>query len=157
MLTENAHERTDKIALSDVLKLKGNTVKKARKAKEEDISEIAIHLDCEHDVDSILHTIREIQADLEIAKEAAAPASAEPVGWQPISTYALVPRRGEYFPPHALCAHAEKKWIRMGRYEPGLKRWYYSGTNERSQWAQIEGDEPTHWMHLPNPPISIDT
>lgn len=56
-------------------------MKKTRKAREEDISEIAIHLDCEHDVDSILHTIREIQADLEIAKEAAAPSSAEPVAY----------------------------------------------------------------------------
>lgn len=72
--------------------------------------------------------------------------------WQDISTYDLVPRQGEYFPPHALCAHADKKWIRMGRYEPTLKRWYYSGTNERSQWSQVEGDEPTHWMPLPASP-----
>ena len=42
---------------------------------EDGISQIAIHLDCEHDADSILHIIREIQADLEIAKDAA-PASA---------------------------------------------------------------------------------
>jgi hypothetical protein len=33
------------------------------------VSSIAIHLDCEHDDDSILHTIREMQADFDIAKE----------------------------------------------------------------------------------------
>jgi hypothetical protein len=32
--------------------------------------------------------------------------------------------------------------MRMGRYEPTLKRWYYSGPNERSQWTQFEADEP---------------
>lgn len=33
------------------------------------IAQIAIHLDCEPDADSILHIIRETQADLEIAKD----------------------------------------------------------------------------------------
>jgi hypothetical protein len=53
-----------------------------------------------------------------------------------------------------LCGHSEKRWIRMGRYYGELKRWYYSGTNERSQWAQVEGDAPTHWMPLPAPPAT---
>lgn len=51
-----------------------------------------------------------------------------------------------------LCCHEEKKWIRFGQMFPGLNRWYYSGTNERSQWAQVEGDEPTHWQLIPELP-----
>ena len=68
-------------------------------------------------------------------------------GWRPIS---------EFEPSHpmqqVLCGHSEKKWIRFGFRETILKRWYYSGTNERSQWSQIEGDAPTHFMPLPTPP-----
>jgi len=70
--------------------------------------------------------------------------------WQPISTFTsdiLGP-----FTDFVFCGHADKKWIRMGRFYVTLKRWYYSGTNERSQWAQVEGDEPTHWQPLPKPP-----
>jgi hypothetical protein len=67
--------------------------------------------------------------------------------WRPIS---------EHKPTHSmhqiLCGHSEKKWIRFGFYETVLKRWYYSGTSERSQWAQVEGDEPTHFMAIPKPP-----
>jgi hypothetical protein len=49
-----------------------------------------------------------------------------------------------------LCCHREKRWIRFGRRFPGHgSRWYYSGTNERSQWAQTEGDEPTDYMPMP--------
>ena len=48
-----------------------------------------------------------------------------------------------------LCCHSEKRWIRFGRYYGEMKRWYYSGTNERSQWAQVEGDAPTHWQPIP--------
>jgi len=53
---------------------------------------------------------------------------------------------------HILCAHVERKWIRMGRWYPEVGKWYYSGTNERSQWAQVEGDAPTHWQYLPKLP-----
>ena len=51
-----------------------------------------------------------------------------------------------------LLAHASKKWIRFGKWYVQERCWYYSGTNERSQWAQVKGDAPTHWQHLPSPP-----
>ena len=52
-----------------------------------------------------------------------------------------------------ICGHETKKWIRFGRRYPEFQGcWYYSGTSERSQYAQIEGDEPTHWMPIPPPP-----
>jgi hypothetical protein len=72
--------------------------------------------------------------------------------WQPIEAYpygtkwALVNQ--------VLCANADKKWLRFGKFYPEVRRWYYSGTSERSQWAQVEGDAPTHWMPLPKPPPS---
>jgi hypothetical protein len=63
--------------------------------------------------------------------------------WTPIS---------EKMPPNhiqVICCHKEHKWIRFGRIYPEMgNRWYYSGTNERSQYAQTIGDEPTHWMHM---------
>lgn len=71
-------------------------------------------------------------------------------GWQDIGTYHAADKFVRV--QHILCGHEEKKWIRMGRYYPEMKRWYYSGTNERSQWAQVEGDAPTHWQPLPKPP-----
>ena len=74
--------------------------------------------------------------------------------WQDIST---APHSKELGRIQMLCAHAERGWIRMGRFYPEMNRWYYSGTNERSQWSQVEGDEPTHWMPLPAPPAAMDT
>jgi hypothetical protein len=70
--------------------------------------------------------------------------------WQPIEGY----EKEDKFviSRHILCGHSEEKWIRMGRWYPEFSKWYYSGTNERSQWAQVEGDAPTHWMPLPKPP-----
>ena len=66
--------------------------------------------------------------------------------WRPISEL-LDPKR------QLILGHSEKKWIRFGQQLPGHGcRWYYSGTNERSQWAQVEGDEPTHWMPMIVPP-----
>ncbi len=70
--------------------------------------------------------------------------------WQPISTapkdtYGVCG-------PSLILGHSEKKWIRFGRYYVQEGCWYYSGTNERSQYAQTRGDEPTHWMPLPEPP-----
>lgn len=76
--------------------------------------------------------------------------NAQGMTWQPIDTYHAADKFTKA--QHILLAHAEKRWIRMGRYYPEMKRWYYSGTNERSQWAQIEGDAPTHWMFLPAAP-----
>jgi hypothetical protein len=80
-------------------------------------------------------------------------AALEEGGWRPIETYHAADKFVKV--QHILCGHSEGKWIRMGRYYPEMKRWYYSGTNERSQWAQVEGDEPTHWMPLPKPPEAI--
>ncbi|WP_226998546.1 hypothetical protein [Tardibacter chloracetimidivorans] len=74
--------------------------------------------------------------------------------WRPIEEYQS-DHPGPY-QPHIFCAHDEKRWIRMGRYDVTLKRWYYSGTNERSQWAQVEGDAPTHFRPLPSPPKGPD-
>jgi len=68
--------------------------------------------------------------------------------WQPIAEF-----KPEHPMQQVLCGHSEKKWIRFGFRETVLKRWYYSGTNERSQWSQVEGDAPTHFMALPAPPI----
>ena len=54
---------------------------------------------------------------------------------------------------HILCCHSEKKWIRFGVYISSHGNWYYSGTNERSQFSQTLGDEPTHWMEIPKLPL----
>lgn len=88
---------------------------------------------------------------LSVVRTARAALSSTPAadaGWQDISTHKADAIKGAYS-PHVLCAHAGKGWRRFGRYYLTLKRWYYSGTDERSQWAQVEGDEPTHWMPLP--------
>ena len=53
-----------------------------------------------------------------------------------------------------LCCHVEKRWVRFGRFYGEMKRWYYSGTSERSQWAEIGGDAPTHWMPFPPLPAA---
>jgi hypothetical protein len=50
---------------------------------------------------------------------------------------------------HILCANDKSRWIRFGKLYPGLNRWYYSGTTEKSQYAQYDdGDRPTHWMPM---------
>jgi hypothetical protein len=68
--------------------------------------------------------------------------------WQPIETAPTGPHQ-------LLCAHDTKKWIRFGKRLPGMgDAWYYSGTNERSQWSMIQGDEPTHWMPMPKLPTT---
>lgn len=70
--------------------------------------------------------------------------------WEPIEGY----KKGDRFTTihHVLCCHKEHGWIRMGRWYPEVGKWYYSGTNERSQWSQVEGDAPTHFMPLPRLP-----
>lgn len=78
----------------------------------------------------------------------AALAAADAAAWRPIEEYSL--NMGQVY-----CGHSEKKWLRHGRMIPGHgSRWYYSGTNERSQWAQQEGDKPTHFRPLPAPPAN---
>lgn len=93
-------------------------------------------------------TIRWLKA-ARIARAAITAFQAE--AWQPIETHKTDAIKGPYS-PHVLCAHSEHGWRRFGRYDLMLKRWYYSGTDERSQWAQVEGDEPTHWQHIPTLP-----
>lgn len=75
---------------------------------------------------------------------------ADPEPWQTIETF---PTDVKWqMATMVLLCHKEKRWIRFGRYYGELKKWYYSGTNERSQWAQVEGDAPTHWMPMPSFP-----
>lgn len=71
--------------------------------------------------------------------------------WQPIETFPFATKWA--LASMVLCAHEEKRWIRFGRYYGELKRWYYSGTSERSQWAEVEGDAPTHWQPMPDLPL----
>jgi len=54
--------------------------------------------------------------------------------------------------PTLILSHKDKKWIRFGKWYVQEKCWYYSGTNERSQYAQVKGDSPTHWMAMPHLP-----
>ena len=67
--------------------------------------------------------------------------------WRPIEE---APSTG--MGPQMILGHAEKKWIRFGWYYAACRKWYYSGTSERTQYAQVEGDAPTHFMPLPPPP-----
>lgn len=71
-------------------------------------------------------------------------------GWTPLAEYKLPDAFASA--PHMWCYHAEKKWMRMGVYYGELGRWYYSGTNELSQWSAQPGDDPTHVMPLPAAP-----
>lgn len=70
--------------------------------------------------------------------------------WQPIETYPFGTKWALAY--HVLCCHSGQKWIRFGKYYSEIKRWYYSGTNERTQYAQADGDAPTHWMPIPSLP-----
>lgn len=76
--------------------------------------------------------------------------TSKPSGWQDISTYNSADKFTKVL--HVLCCHSEKKWMRFGRFYPEMGHWYYSGTNERSQWSMAKGDEPTHWQPLPEFP-----
>lgn len=70
--------------------------------------------------------------------------------WQPIET---APKNTfKVTGPTLLLCHDTKRWLRLGKWYVQERHWYYSGTNERSQWAQVRGDEPTHWMPLPELP-----
>jgi hypothetical protein len=71
--------------------------------------------------------------------------------WRPISSLPL--GKGD-LTPWAILGHSEKRWIRFGQKMKAANRWYYSGTNERCQWAQAIGDEPTHWMPMPTAPVA---
>lgn len=81
---------------------------------------------------------------------AALPAPAGVEDWQPIETAILDGLRvtSETF----ILGHAERKWIRFGKWYVQERCWYYSATNERSKYAQLRGDDPTHWRPLPAPP-----
>ena len=68
-------------------------------------------------------------------------------GWQPLETYPVGTKWASAF--HVLCCHRERKWVRFGKLYGELGRWYYSGTNEQSQWSMTAGDEPTHWAPIP--------
>jgi hypothetical protein len=73
--------------------------------------------------------------------------AAERAAWQPIATYD--PKAHG----HILCCHDTKHWTRFGICFPEVPgRWYYSGTSERSQYAQVEGDAPTHFRAMPTLP-----
>lgn len=70
------------------------------------------------------------------------------MNWKTIETF---PYDKFFF--HYLLCNKEQKWIRFGKWYPQQKEWYYSGTNERSQWSQVKGDlPPTHWMEIPKVP-----
>lgn len=80
------------------------------------------------------------------ARDIAAALKAARGGWMPIET---APRSAQI-----ICGHSEKYWLRFGRYFGDVGRWYYSGTSERSQYAETAGDAPTHWLPMPAPPVS---
>ena len=65
--------------------------------------------------------------------------------WKPIAT---IPTGKKIYRLCFIVCHAEKKWVRFGCKLPGQKEWYYSGTNERSQYSMMPGDEPTHWAEI---------
>lgn len=73
-------------------------------------------------------------------------------GWRPISEAPLTGVGP--FSPWMILTNNEpgQGWIRMGHYMATAGLWYYSGTNERSQYNQIQGGAPTHFMPLPAPP-----
>jgi len=64
--------------------------------------------------------------------------------WRPISEY-----DGKM--AHVLTCHDTKLWVRFGWIPPGHgSRWYYSGTSERSQYAETRSDDvPTHFQSIP--------
>lgn len=70
--------------------------------------------------------------------------------WRPIETVNLkgLGVCSETF----ILGHKDHKWIRFGKWYVQERKWYYSGTNERSQYSQVAGDAPTHWKPLGKPP-----
>lgn len=70
--------------------------------------------------------------------------------WQPIEAYPFGTQWALAY--SVICCHVEKRWVRFGRYYSEAGRWYYSGTNERSQYAETAGDAPTHWQKIPDLP-----
>lgn len=72
------------------------------------------------------------------------------IDWRPIATF---PKGTKWaLASQVLCCHETDRWIRFGRHYGELDRWYYSGTNERSQYSETVGGEPTHWAPLPTLP-----
>jgi Protein of unknown function (DUF551) len=68
--------------------------------------------------------------------------------WRPISTY----DKSGLHVGWSILFNESDRWIRFGWYFPECKAWYYSGTNERAQFSSVRGDDPTHWMPIPEPP-----
>jgi len=75
--------------------------------------------------------------------------------WQPIETAKLdgLKVTSETF----LLSHIDRKWVRFGKWYVQERCWYYSSTSERSQWAQVRGDEPTHWAPFLPAPTQLST
>ena len=71
--------------------------------------------------------------------------------WRPIDTYPSGTKWAHAH--HVLCCHATEKWVRFGKYYSEIKQWYYSGTNERSQYSSTVGGTPTHWQPIPELPV----
>ena len=67
-------------------------------------------------------------------------------GWLPIESCPKFKHQ-----QYMLC-NTEREWIRFGRWFSQQREWYYSATNERSQFAQTAGDAPTHWRPIPSLP-----
>ena len=72
------------------------------------------------------------------------------MNWLPIAEFPHGTKEALAF--QFLLCHREKKWIRFGRFFPQQREWYYSATNERTQYAQTRGDEPTHFARMPDLP-----
>lgn len=121
----------------------------------DDLVQIAMHLDCDPDADSILHVIREIQADLDIAKHADA-GKAEGDGWLPI----------ESAPKDGTCVLVWKPdEPRVGEYIC-VAYWDDAIIKRTPQWVDVAGrglgclskvdgkpqGYPTHWRPLPSAP-----
>lgn len=88
--------------------------------------------------------IAEFEAEVELLRAATT--------WRPIAEYK--PCIGSPLSSRVLCGNSDEQWVRFGQFYPAMSKWYYSATNERSQYAQVDGDEPTHWMPLPAPPAA---
>lgn len=70
--------------------------------------------------------------------------------WQTIEN---APTQGSVFGPWLILGHKDKRWIRFGHYYQATGHWYYSATNERSQYGEKPGDAPTHWRPMPDLPL----
>ena len=56
------------------------------------------------------------------------------------------------YPSYLLVCHNSQRWLRFGIRFPGQNNWYYSATNERTQYSPVKGEDPTHWDYVPDLP-----